>query len=135
MGSDLAKILSNGTSFLDKVKSYTHDAKRDLYTTLTYVKLALEGNRVERLTDFSHCKRPVLLLYGFGATRSVLNILERRLRNDGFGVFSFNLGGIFHTFNTRCIEEMAQLVHEKVERLCQKYHLKKISIIGHSKGG
>lgn len=125
----------NGTKIIERVKHYAKGTKRDLGNTLTYVKLALEGNKVERLTDFSKCEHPVLLLYGFGATRRVFSILERRLRKDGFGVFSFNLGGIFDTFNTSCIEEMAQLVHEKVERLCQRYDLKKISVIGHSKGG
>src|SRR5262249_42974337 len=117
---------------LARVKSFTADARRDLDTTLTYLRLTLKGNRGERLTDFTRCEHPVLLLYGFGGTRRVFSILERRLRKDGFGVFSFNLGGLFDTFNTRSIEDMAQLVHEKVERLCQKYHLNKISIIGHS---
>ena len=135
MASDSVKVSKNGTPLLEKVKKYARQTKRDLNTTLTYVKLALKGNKVDRLTDFSRCEHPVLLLYGFGATRRVFSILERRLRKDGFGVFSFNLGGMFDTFNTRCIEEMAQLVHDKVERLCQRYELKKISIIGHSKGG
>jgi triacylglycerol esterase/lipase EstA (alpha/beta hydrolase family) len=125
----------NGANLVERIKKYAKDTRRDLNTTLTYVKLAMKGNKVERLTDFSRCQHPVLLLYGFGATRRVFSILERRLRKDGFGVFSFNLGGMFDTFNTRCIEEMAQLVHDKVERLCQRYDLKKISVIGHSKGG
>jgi len=117
------------------MKKYIRQIRNDLDTTLTYLRLALKGNRVERLTDFATCSRPVLLLYGFGATRRVFSILERRLRKDGFCVFSFNLGGIFDTFNTHCIEEKAQLVHDKVERLCQRFNLSKISIIGHSKGG
>ncbi|SRR5579885_2324396 len=117
------------------MKKYLSQVRRDLDTTLTYLRLALQGNKVERLTDFSACEKPVLLLYGFGATRRVFSILERRLRKDGFCVFSFNLGGVFDTFNTHCIEEKAQLVHDKVERLCQKFNLKRISIIGHSKGG
>lgn len=120
---------------LSKLKKNIRQIKRELNTTLTYVRLALAGNKIERLTDFKSCKHPVLLLYGFGATRRVFSILERRLRKDGFCVFSFNLGGIFDTFNTHCIEEKAQLVHDKVERLCQKHNLKKISVIGHSKGG
>lgn len=120
---------------VQKLTKYVRQAKRDLNATVTYLKLALEGNKVERLTDFNSCKHPVLLIYGFGATRRVFSILERRLRRDGYCVFSLNLGGVFDTFNTRCIEELALHVHKKVEKLCERYHLNKISIIGHSKGG
>lgn len=120
---------------IKKIKHYVQQVQRDLDATMTYVRLALEGNKIERVTDFKSCERPVLLLYGFGATRRVFGILERRLRRDGFCVFSLNLGGVFNTFNTRCIEELADLVHLKVERLCHRFNLNKISIIGHSKGG
>ncbi len=120
---------------VQKLSKYVRQARKDINATVTYLKLALEGNKIERLTDFNSCKHPVLLIYGFGATRRVFRILERRLRRDGFCVFSLNLGGIFGTFNTRCIEELAEHVHSKVERLCERYHLNKISIIGHSKGG
>lgn len=118
-----------------KVTKYVREAKRDLQATTLYLRMALGGNKVEKLTDFRTCNHPVLLLYGFGATRRVFSILERRLRKDRFCVFSLNLGGIFDTFNTHCIEELAELVHKKVERLCERYRLNKISIIGHSKGG
>ncbi|MBI3540676.1 MAG: alpha/beta fold hydrolase [Deltaproteobacteria bacterium] len=120
---------------LRKIQNYYHQMKKDLKTTKTYFQLAFSGNKVDRVTDFSVCKRPVLLIYGFGATRRVFSILEKRLRKDGFCVFSINLRGVFDTFNTSCIEDLAQHVHMKIERLCEKYHLNKISIIGHSKGG
>lgn len=116
-------------------KNYLKGLQKDFGATYTYLRLALEGNRVERVTDFAQCKHPVLLIYGFGATRRIFGILEKRLRRDGFCVFSLNLGGLFETFNTRCIEELALHVHEKVERLCEKHKLGKISIVGHSKGG
>jgi triacylglycerol lipase len=93
------------------------------------------GNEVHRETDFTHCPRPVLLLPGFLASRRGLSVLEKRLRRDGYGVFSLNLGGLFGTFNTRSIEESALLVREKVERLYQRYDLGPLTIIGHSKGG
>ncbi len=118
-----------------RIKKYAQQARKDLGATLTYLRLALKGNKVERITDFNACKHPVLLIYGFGATRRIFSILERRLRKDGFCVFSLNLGGLFETFNTRCIEELALLVHTKIEKLCDKYNLGKMSIIGHSKGG
>lgn len=109
--------------------------RRDLNTTLSYIRMNLEGNKVERITDFTKCAHPVLLLYGFGATRRSFSILERRLRKDGFCIFSLNLGGLLDTFNTRCIEDLAAFVKKKIERLCNRYDLGKISIIGHSKGG
>jgi len=118
-----------------RIKGTVRHWKRDLGNTLTYVRLTLEGNKVERLTDFETCEHPVLMLYGFGATRRTFAIIEERLRRDGFSVFSLNLGGFLDTFNTRCIEELAEHVDEKVERLCKRYKFKKISIIGHSKGG
>lgn len=105
---------------------------RDL---LRYVDLRAIGNDVHRVTDFARCARPVLLLPGFMATRRGLTVLERRLRRDGYYVFSLNLGGLLGTFNTRSIEESALLVREKVERLYRTYDLGPLTIIGHSKGG
>lgn len=105
------------------------------FPIFTYLALSLSGNKIERRTDFARCDHPVLLLYGFGAGRRVFSVLERRLRRDGFCVFSLNLGGVFDTFNTHCIEELAKLVRKKVNRLACRFHLQKISIIGHSKGG
>ncbi len=120
---------------IPEIRQYIKEHSRDIGNLLLYLKHTFEGNKVERLTDFAECDHPVLLLYGFGATRRTFAVLEERLRRDGFCVFSLNLGGIFDTFNTRCIEELAEFVDEKVHRLCQRYKLKKISIIGHSKGG
>ena len=82
--------------------------KLGVQTTLAaHPELDHSSNRIERLTDFEKCEHPVLLLYGFGATRRTVSILEQRLRRDGFCVFSLNLGGVFDTFNTRCIEELS----------------------------
>ncbi len=120
---------------ITRIKRALQKARHDFNGTATYVRLALGGNKINRLTDFEKCDHPVLLLYGFGATRRVFSILEQRLRKDGFCVFSFKLGGMFDTFNTHCIEEKAVLVRDKVERLCKRFHLNKISIVGHSKGG
>ncbi len=120
---------------MGQLRGYWRHRRRDLANAFSYIRLTLEGNRIERLTDFEKCEHPVLLLYGFGATRRTISILEQRLRRDGFCVFSLNLGGVFDTFNTRCIEELSELVAEKIERLCRRFRLTKISIIGHSKGG
>lgn len=102
----------------------------------TIVALTMGGNRIERKADLHKSRNPVLLLYGFGATRRTFAILERRLFNDGYTVFSINLGGILDTFNTSAIEELAALIDQKIERLYQKYEFRgKLSIISHSKGG
>lgn len=94
-------------------------------------------NVVERRSDFNaSASRPVLLLHGFWGTRRTLRVLETRLRHDGYCVFSINLGGLFDVFNTRGIDESAEKVREKVERLYARYPtLGPLSIVGHSKGG
>lgn len=100
-----------------------------------YLELDRHGNEIVRRTDFSHCPKPVLLLYGFLGTRRSCEVLERRLRLDGYGVFSINLGGLFDAFNTHGIDESAEKVREKIERLYARYELGPLSIIGYSKGG
>ncbi len=102
----------------------------------TIVALTMGGNQVERKAKLQRSKSPVLLLYGFGATRRTFSILERRLHHDGFTVFSINLGGVLGTFNSRAIEELAQFIDEKIEKLYKKYQFQgKLNIISHSKGG
>ena len=100
-----------------------------------YLDFDATGNRVRRRTDFQECPRPVLLLYGLLSTRRSCEVLERRLRRDGFGVFSIDLGGLRGAFNTRGIDESAELVRDKVERLYARYPLGPLCIVGHSKGG
>jgi pimeloyl-ACP methyl ester carboxylesterase len=93
-------------------------------------------DRVEKRTDFSRCPRPVLLLHGFFASRRTFDILERRLRRDGYGVFSLHLGGFGGAFNTRGIDEVADLVRAKIERIyARNPGLGPLTIVGHSKGG
>jgi triacylglycerol lipase len=100
-----------------------------------YVDFDRAGNQVRRRTDFSTCPRPVLLLYGLFSTRRSCQVLERRLRRDGYGVFSIDLGGLGGAFNTRGIDQSAERVRDKVERLYARYPMGPLSIIGHSKGG
>lgn len=102
----------------------------------TIVKLTIEGNKVERNTNLRNARNPVLMIYGFGATRRTMAILENRLRQDGYTIFSINLGGILGTFNTDSIEETARKVDTKIEYLYKKFNIKgRLSIVGHSKGG
>lgn len=100
-----------------------------------YVSFDRHGNEIKRRTDFTRCPRPVLLIYGFWSTRRVFEVLEARLRRDGYCVFSINLGGLFDAFNTQGIDACAEKVRDKVERLYARYDLGPLSIIGHSKGG
>lgn len=109
--------------------------KRELEYLRGYVEFDRKGNDVVRRTDFTRCPRPVLLLYGHMATRRVFEVLEHRLRRDGFCVWSVNLGGLFDAFNTFGIDQCAEKVREKVERMYARYDLGPLSIIGHSKGG
>ena len=110
-------------------------ARRSLFDLRGYFDFDRRGNEVVRRTDFTHCPRPVLLIYGFLGTRRSFQVIERRLRRDGYCVFSINLGGLFDAFNTRGIDECAVKVRDKVERLYARYDLGPLSIIGHSKGG
>ena len=109
--------------------------KRQVEELKGYLAFDRNGNAIVRQTDFSNCPRPVLLLHGFLGTRRVLDVFERRLRRDGLCVWSIHLGGLFDAYNTRGIEECAEKVREKVERLYSRYQLGPLSIIGHSKGG
>ena len=109
--------------------------RRDVKDLAGYLNFDRRGNEIVRRADFTRCPRPVLLLYGFLGTRRSCEVLEHRLRRDGYCVWSINLGGLFDLFNTKGIEECAEKVREKVERLYSRYDLGPLSIIGHSKGG
>lgn len=98
-------------------------------------RVYLRGNRIVRRDDFSHFKESVLLIHGFFQTRNVWEIMEDRLRHDGYGVFSFDLGGLFWRFNTRSIPDLSALISDKIEGICQRHQLDRFHIIGHSKGG
>jgi pimeloyl-ACP methyl ester carboxylesterase len=93
-------------------------------------------NRVEKLTDFSDCPRPVLLLHGWLSARRTFDVLERRLRRDGYGVFSLDLGGLRGSSIGRGIDDLADLVRAKIERIYGRNPgLGPLAIVGHSKGG
>ncbi|MEL6349287.1 MAG: hypothetical protein AAFV53_39665, partial [Myxococcota bacterium] len=66
----------------------------------------LRGNRIVRRDDFADYPETVLLLHGFFQTRNIWEVMEERLRYDGYGVLSFDLGGLLWSFNTRSIPEL-----------------------------
>jgi triacylglycerol lipase len=109
---------------------------RDVRRLAAALQIPDLDNRVQRVTDFRNCPRPVLLLHGWFSARRTFDVLERRLRRDGYGVFSFDLGGLPGSFTGRGIDDLADLVRAKIERLYGKYPgLGPLSIVGHSKGG
>ena len=93
-------------------------------------------NRVEKQTEFRNHPRPVLLIHGWFSYRRTFDVLERRLRRDGYGVFSLDLGGARGSFLGRGIDDLADLVRAKVERIYARYPgLGPLTVVGHSKGG
>lgn len=101
----------------------------------TYFQTLAEANEIERVTDLKKCQKPVLLLYGFFATRRSISILETRLRADGFDVLCLRLGGFLDLFNTKPIDFLAKQVSQKIETLYKRHRFPKLGIIGYSKGG
>lgn len=98
-------------------------------------RIYLGADRVDRQDDFQSGRPLVLLLHGFFQTRNIWEVMEDRLRYDGYGVMSFNLGGLLWRYNTHPVERSATLVAEKVERLAERYGFDRVHVIGHSKGG
>jgi triacylglycerol lipase len=101
---------------------------------LSYLRHLVRGNRVPRNAAFEAVpagNRPVLVIHGFMGTRGSMYPLERRLAQDGFCVFSFNLGPI----NTRDIRRSAFLIHRKIERIVAQTAWQEIDIVAHSMGG
>ncbi len=103
---------------------------------LTYARHLVRGNQASEDEDFLKAtpeKPPVLLIHGFMGTRGALFVLEKRLRADGFPVFSINLG----TLNVQDIRKSAFEIHLAIEKmkLATRGKVSKIDIVGHSMGG
>ena len=101
---------------------------------LKYLLHMARGNRRERAASVQTLDknvRPVVLIHGFMGTRGSMYPLEKRLEEDGFCVFSFNLGLI----NVRNIRTSAFRIHRKIEALLEQTGVEEIDIIGHSMGG
>ena len=93
-------------------------------------------NGVEKRTDLRNHPRPVLLIHGWFSYRRTFDVLERRLRRDGYGVFSLDLGGARGSFLGRGLDDLADLVRAKVERIYARYPgLGPLTVVGHSGGG
>lgn len=111
-------------------------AAREVERLAAALEMPGAENRVEKRTDFHDCPRPVLLLHGWFSSRRTFDVLERRLRRDGYGVFSLDLGGLRGSSIGRGVDDLADLVRAKIERIYARYPgLGKLTIVGHSKGG
>lgn len=109
---------------------------RGISAKLLHIKVTFQGNDIARVTNFKKAHmRPVLLIQGFGSTRRCFHILEKRLRNDGYDIFTIRIGGWFGTMNTRGVSDVAADILKKLESLQERFKFGKIAIIGHSKGG
>lgn len=112
-------------ALLTNFKKMKEELKKEVELTRTIV----------RRGEFDKNKKPVLLLYGFFASRSSLTNLERILYDRGYEVLSFNLGGLFEVFFTRGVIEAAHHLDIKLKELFKHYEFNEISIVAHSKGG
>jgi triacylglycerol lipase len=95
----------------------------------------LRSNAVVRRGDFAKYPETVLLLNGFFQTRTVWEVMENRLRHEGYGVLSFDLGGVLWRYQVRSITDQAGMIADKVESICERYGLDRFHIVGHSMGG
>ena len=77
----------------------------------------------------------MLLLHGFFQTRNIWDVMEDRLRYDGFGVMSFGLAGRLWRYNTVPIDQTARMIADKLDALDARHKFGRLHIIGHSKGG
>src|SRR5687768_16375393 len=93
--------------------------------------ICLSSDRVRRRDDMGRQQELVLLVHGFFQTRNIWEMMEDRLRHDGFGVMSFNLGGLLWRFNTHPVDRLAELVADKVDALAARHGFGRIHVVGH----
>ncbi|HEY7725716.1 MAG TPA: alpha/beta fold hydrolase [Anaeromyxobacteraceae bacterium] len=94
-----------------------------------------EAGPAARSADFGRARRPVLLLHGFLSSRRAVAVLERRLRREGYTVFTLNFGGPRQLFR-KGVDDLADFLRTKVERLYARHpRMGPLTIVGHSQGG
>ncbi len=89
----------------------------------------------EKRHDFGDGGDVVLLLHGFFQSRNIWDVMEDRLRQDGFRVMSFQTGGLWSRFDSHPIDSLAKKVAEKVERLRERHNFGRVHVVCHSRGG
>jgi triacylglycerol lipase len=125
---------------LDWLSARTNDLGRDTGAAMLYVRQLLRGNRIRvapssDLPDASArldpTRPPLLLLHGYMATRGSLHLLERRLTERGYLVFTYRIGPL----NLGGIRQAAGVIARKVEALVGQTPVRSVNIVGHSMGG
>jgi triacylglycerol lipase len=111
---------------------WVYQRLRDQLGSLRGVYVA--GNGITRRDDFAG-REAVLLLHGFFQTRNIWEVMEDRLRFDGYSVMSFDLGGLAWRYNTRPVDRIARDIAHKIEGLVERHGFTGLHIVGHSKGG
>jgi triacylglycerol lipase len=125
---------------LDWLSERTVDLGRDASTAALYVRQLLRGNRI-RVTPGAELhqpgarldptRRPLLLLHGYMATRGSLHLLEQRLTERGYLVFTYRIGPL----NLGGIRQAAGVIARKVEALVAQTAVRTVDVVGHSMGG
>lgn len=108
-----------------------YDAWRDQLGSLRSVVLA--SDHVHRRGDLGAHDELVLLLHSPLHTRNLWDVMEDRLRHDGYGVMSFSLPR--EAPRSERVDHLAGFLAEKIERLVDAYGFKDFHIVAHSSGG
>jgi pimeloyl-ACP methyl ester carboxylesterase len=131
-----SKSQHSSSAFPQTLKSLVSDIAFDAWNTAQYFRhfFKIHYRRVSHLNQKSD-HPPVILLQGFMGTHSVLDPLDRFMRDNGRHVFLIDLGLV----NVRDIRESAETLLFEIERIVDEYSkthgFKKFDIVAHSMGG
>ncbi len=123
--------MATPTDLLDPRTAYS--ALRDQLGSIRRVYLARPA--VPKLDSLEGRTDVVALIHGFFQTPNIWDVMEDRLRHDGFGVVTFHLAGLLGRFNTRRVDESARTVGRAVSEIAAEHPNLRIHLVGHSKGG
>ncbi|MCY4380172.1 MAG: alpha/beta fold hydrolase [Proteobacteria bacterium] len=118
--------LLKGYSYLNTCKRLWHEA---------FSEIKVNNMTTHSYPEFHGDRPPILLLYGFFASRRTVVVMEKLLKMKGYEVFTLNLGGLFDVFFTKSIPKSAKQLDYMLSDIMQKTGIKEISIVAHSKGG
>lgn len=97
--------------------------------------LHLGPERLIKRADMGKHQQVVLLVHGYFQTRNLWEVMEDRLRFDGYAVVSFHQGGLGSRFSSQPVEVLARFLHDKVEVLAERHGLEQLHVVAHSRGG